>query len=176
MRAIAPAVLLMTALLLAACAPATPPPPTTLPPTQPLNTAAPTPTPTQPPAPTATVTLPPSAADIAQTQAAQRTLSAPAPLGTPTDPIAEELGALAVLRFAQEQDLAPERIRVVSVEAVTWPDSALGCTAQPPTPEGATAAPGIPGYRIRVQVRPAGASATYHTDFIRVLKCDAEQE
>jgi hypothetical protein len=82
---------------------------------------------------------------------------------------------LALARFAREQGIDAERVRVVRVESVVWPDAALGCGTPAPTPDGATAAPGIPGYRVRVQVRPAGAAATYHTDFVRILRCDIDQ-
>lgn len=149
-------------------------PTNTPPPTQALNTAVPTSTATPPPPPTATVTFPPSAAEFVQTESAERTASAPAPTGTPSDPVAQELGELAIGRFAREQNLNPQSIRVVSIEAVVWPDASLGCGTPAPTPEGATAAAGIPGYKIRVQVRPAGAAATYHADFIRVIRCSDE--
>jgi hypothetical protein len=168
-----PIVLLLAALMASACTSA-PTPTTTPPPTQALNTAVPTDTPTLPPAPTATVTQPPSAAEVGLTEAARQTASAPAPDGTPTDPVAEELAALAVDRFAREENISAQTIRVVEIETVVWPDASLGCGTPAPTPDGATAAPGIPGYRILVQVRPAGASATYHTDFIRVIRCDGE--
>jgi len=137
------------------------------------NSAAPTPTATNAPPPTVTVTFPPSAAEFVQTESAQRTADAPSALtGTPVDPVAQELGALAIGRFSREEGFDLDTIRVVEIESVTWPDSSLGCGATAPTPDGATAAPGIPGYRIRVQVRPAGAAATYHADFVRVIRCD----
>jgi hypothetical protein len=88
--------------------------------------------------------------------------------------VAQELGALAVERFAREKDLDPQTIRVVSLESVIWPDASLGCNTPDATPNGATIVAGIPGYRIRVQVRPAGAAATYHADFVRIIKCSDE--
>lgn len=173
MRRLTGFLLACAALMLGACGGEGLPTPTPVP-TQALNTAVPTATATVPRPPTATVTLPPSAAEFVQTEAAQSTASAPAPTGTPADPVAQELGALAVGRFAREEDLDPDTIRVVSIESVMWSDATLGCGTPAPTPNGATAAPGIPGYRIRVQVRPAGAAATYHADFVRVIKCNDE--
>lgn len=150
-------------------------PTATPPPTQLLNTAAPTPTDTLAPPPTATVTFPPSAAEFVQTEAANQTASAPVPTGTPLDPVAQELGALAIGRFAREEGLDPDSIRVVDIDSVTWPDATLGCGTPVPTPDNATAPPGIPGYKIRVQVRPAGAAATYHADFVRVIRCNNDE-
>jgi len=163
------------ALMLSACGGSSAPTGTP-PPTQALNTAVPTPTTTDAPAPTVTVTFPPSAAEFVQTESAQRTADAPiALIGTPVDPVAQELGALAVGRFAREEGFDLDAIRVVEIESVIWPDSSLGCGTAAPTPDGATAAVGIPGYRIRVQVRPAGAAATYHADFVRVIRCGDQE-
>ncbi len=161
------------ALMLSACGAGDSAPTRTPPPTQALNTAVPTHTATDAPPPTVTVTFPPSAAEFVQTESAQHTAEAPAtPTGTPVDPVAQELAALAAGRFAREEGFDPDAIRVVEIESVMWPDATLGCGTPVPTPNGVTAAPGIPGYRIRVQVRPAGAAATYHADFIRIIRCD----
>jgi len=164
------------ALMLSACGGESTP--TDIPlPTQPLNTAIPTATATDAPIPTVTVTFPPSAAEFVQTESARHTAEAPALTGTPIDPVAQELGEVAIERFAREEGFAPATIRVVNIDSVVWPDASLGCGTPAPTPDGATPAAGIPGYRILVQVRPAGASATYHADFVRVIRCnDARDE
>lgn len=87
-----------------------------------------------------------------------------------SDPIAAELAALAQARVSDETELPTSRIRVVSVEAVRWSDTSLGC----PQAEGNYEAVEIDGYRI---VLTAGETTyIFHTDFDRVLPCDEGDE
>jgi hypothetical protein len=52
----------------------------------------------------------------------------------------------------------PADVRVVAVDAVTWPDSSLGCGR----PDESALQVLTPGYRIVIEVR--GARLNYHTD------------
>lgn len=81
----------------------------------------------------------------------------------PPSPSTEQLAPAALLQAAlqlaaAEQNLAPNLLRVLSVEPVQWPDTALGC----PQPGMLYAAVITPGYRIVL----AGPDTTYtvHTD------------
>lgn len=86
------------------------------------------------------------------------------------DPIAAELTTLAQARVSDETDLPTTRIRVVSVEAVRWTDTSLGC----PQADQDYQATEIGGYRI---VLSAGENSyIFHTDFDRVIPCDETDE
>ncbi len=91
---------------------------------------------------------------------------------TPTlsDPVASELVALAQRRLAQDLGLPAQRIRLVEVTAVIWPDTSLGC----PQP-GETYAQGtFDGYRIVLSA--SDQEYIFHTDFDRAIPCAAEDE
>ncbi len=82
------------------------------------------------------------------------------PAATEVEPLA---GAEQVIRLAQEDlaqrlSLAPEAIRLVSVEAVEWPDTSLGC----PQPGMMYAQVITPGFRMMLEAE--GERYTYHTD------------
>ncbi len=86
-------------------------------------------------------------------------LAACQPVRPPSpEPAPSALLQAALQWAAAEQNLAPNLLRVVSVEPVQWPDAALGC----PQPDMLYAAVITPGYRIVL----AGPDATYtlHTD------------
>jgi hypothetical protein len=57
---------------------------------------------------------------------------------------------------AQRTRLDPSQLRVALAEAVTWPDSALGC----PEPGRQYAQALVSGYRIRIQA--GGETLEYH--------------
>jgi hypothetical protein len=88
---------------------------------------------------------------------------AAAPDGRPPVAVAPEslpVGLLDTLRreAANAADADPAEVRVVSVDAVTWPDSSLGCgRADESALQVLT-----PGYAVVVEVR--GAQFTLHTD------------
>ena len=159
---------LVAALLLAACSSG--------------GTAAPEPTqtlipPTETPIPqvilpTATpeATLPrPGDIAVASPQAAASDAPADS-ISLETDPVAAELVALARRRIAQELNLPSQRVQLVEIQAVRWPDSSLGCPAA-----GQAYTQGeVDGYRM---VLSAGDRQYYfHTDFDRALPCDAARE
>lgn len=85
------------------------------------------------------------------------------------DPVAAELVVVAQGRLGRELDLPEAVMQPVSVRPLTWPDASLGCPAPdqtyPPRP--------IPGYRIVLRV--GEAEYRFHTDFERVLRCDAPE-
>mgnify|MGYP005841997265 CR=1 FL=1 len=59
---------------------------------------------------------------------------------------------------AATRGLAPAALRIIAVEAVNWPDAALGC----PQPDMIYAAVITPGYR--VVLATADATIVVHTD------------
>ena len=72
-------------------------------------------------------------------------------------------GAQRVVQLAQEDlarrlDLSPEAIEVLSVEAVDWPDTSLGC----PQPGMMYAQVITPGFRLVLEAE--GQIYHYHTD------------
>jgi hypothetical protein len=87
-----------------------------------------------------------------------------------TDPVAAELVALAQRRVAQDLGLPTRRIRLVEVSAYAWNDTSLGC----PLPGEVYTPLIVDGYRI---VLTAGEQEyIFHTDFDRVIACDAANE
>ncbi len=96
-----------------------------------------------------------------------------APTSTPAAPGAEPpAGAEAVVRLAQEDlaqrlGLTPEAIRLVSAEAVEWPDTSLGC----PRPGMMYAQVITPGFLVVLEA--GGRTYEYHTDTGRfVVLCE----
>lgn len=73
--------------------------------------------------------------------------------------------ALAKADLALRIGIDQEQIAVVSVKAVTWPDTGLGC----PEPGMFYAQVLTPGYRILLS--HAGVQYTYHSDQARVVYC-----
>lgn len=86
------------------------------------------------------------------------------------DAIAAELAALAQRRVAQDLNLPTRRVRIVEVQAFVWPDISLGC----PKPDETYLVGDIGGYRIVLEV--GDVKYFFHTDFDRVVSCDAENE
>lgn len=86
------------------------------------------------------------------------------------DPVATELVAIAQRLVAEQTGLPTRRIRVVSVQDLTWRDSSLGC----PAPDQAVAQVETPGYRIIVAA--GDAEYLFHTDVDRVIPCDPANE
>jgi hypothetical protein len=86
----------------------------------------------------------------------------PIPVTEPTE-VKPPAGSEQAVRLAQEDlarklGLASEAIRVVSVEAVEWRDTSLGC----PQPGMMYAQVITPGYRVVLQA--GGQRYDYHTD------------
>ncbi len=86
------------------------------------------------------------------------------------DPVAAELAALAQRRLAEELDIPAGRVRVLEVTPYKWTDSSLGC----PLAGEAYSPVQIDGYRIMLAV--SGNEYIFHTDFDRLLACDADDE
>lgn len=81
-------------------------------------------------------------------------MEAPAPGGRDPEAMLVERARQAL---AARLGLAPDEVTVSSVEAVTWPDSALGC----PAPDMMYLQVLTPGYRIVLEA--GGTEYTYHT-------------
>lgn len=86
------------------------------------------------------------------------------------DPIASELAMLAQRRLGTTLDLPTLRIAVVSVDPYIWTDTSLGC----PQPGESYTPLDIDGYRIVLNARDQ--EYIFHTDFDRVIPCDADHE
>lgn len=130
--------------LLSACAPPPPPVAGTPGPAPALAEAA-TPSPTPSPAPTAT--------PVETVESATRGELAP----MPQDPVVERLIQRAKEDLAAWRRVRVDEIQVAQVEAVTWPDSSLGC----PKPGYMYAQVLTPGYRIVLSAQ--GRTYEYHT-------------
>lgn len=91
----------------------------------------------------------------------QPTMSVPTPSAEPTvgvvPPGAQDVVALAQEDLAQRLTVDQEAIDVISVEAVEWPNTSLGCP-EPGKTYGETVNPGF-----RIILRAAGERYTYHT-------------
>lgn len=122
-----------------------------------LILAACTPSPTQPPAAPVRATRSPAASHTPQ-------LVSPMPTERPTEtpppgdvPLQEDLTVdLTVADLAARLESAPSAVDVVSVEAVVWPDSSLGC----PRPGEFYLQVETPGWRITL--RAEGETYDYH--------------
>jgi hypothetical protein len=95
----------------------------------------------------------------------------PTPATTPTgvEPPAEAKEAVRLARenLAQKLGLAPGAIRLISVEAVEWRDTSLGC----PQPGMMYAQVITPGFRAVLEAE--GKRYDYHTDAGRfVVLCE----
>ncbi|MFN8377346.1 MAG: hypothetical protein U0452_01640 [Anaerolineae bacterium] len=163
-RAIAIGLLLVFALAGCTGAPATAVPTLTLIP----STATPTAT---PPGPTVTPQSLTSPEDLEATHVVPTQAQASPGLSlVDVDPVAADLAALAQRRTAEQLDLPTRRITVVDVQAVVWPDTSLGC----PQPDMMYTQVQVNGYRIVVEA--AGEQTVFHTDFDRVIPCEAGDE
>jgi len=81
------------------------------------------------------------------------------PLATPgLSAEAETTVQAAIADLAAKRKISSDKVQVVSVEAVDWPDTSLGC----PQPGMFYAQVIVPGYRIVLSVE--GQQVTYHTD------------
>jgi hypothetical protein len=111
-----------------------------------------------------------TAVPTVQPETEERTMT-PTPPGEATEAKlpseAEEAVQLAQEDLRQRLDLAPEAIRLVSVEAVDWPDTSLGC----PEPGMMYAQVITPGFRVVLEAERE--TYEYHTHQGRVVVlCD----
>lgn len=74
---------------------------------------------------------------------------------------------LCVSTLATQLAIPAEKIQILDVEAVEWPDTSLGC----PEPGMMYAQVITPGYRVRLQA--GEAIYTLHTDGKRAVSCTA---
>jgi hypothetical protein len=128
--------------------------------------------------PTLAQTEPPTAEDTGLLASTLLALTPTPPNFVPDDdlygsglsPVVAELVQIARRRLVQQLGIPTQRVRLVSIEPYRWTDSSLGC----PLP-GQTYYPVISdGYRILLT---AGDRAYYfHTDFDRVIQCEAGYE
>lgn len=72
--------------------------------------------------------------------------------------IAEQAANLAVKDLSTRLGLDPSRIKVLSIESMSWADTALGC----PRPGESYAQQTVPGYRLRLEADRQ--AYIYHTD------------
>ncbi|NIN69986.1 MAG: hypothetical protein GTO63_35950 [Anaerolineae bacterium] len=87
------------------------------------------------------------------------------PAATEVEPPAKAEQAILLARedLARRLGLAPEAIRLVSVEAVEWSDASLGC----PQPGMMYAQVITPGFRVVLEAE--GQTYEYHTDTGRLV-------
>jgi len=76
---------------------------------------------------------------------------------------------LARTNAATRAGVSPDQVSVVDVQAVEWPNFALGCPQQ--LPRFAVAEVTVPGFIVQLDV--AGTPMTYHTDRgLRAIPCE----
>lgn len=105
-----------------------------------------------------------------------RLIALPDPTKLPATPVAtpgeesDRVLSIATADLATRLALDPARIRLLSAEAVIWPDTSLGC----PRPGEVYAQQTIPGYRLRLGAN--GQDYIYHTDTdSAVILCSEEE-
>lgn len=86
------------------------------------------------------------------------------------DPIAAELVAIAQREVAESLDLPLRRVRLIEIEPYVWSDASLGC----PRPGQSYAA--VESYGYRIIIGAGNEEYIFHTDFDRVLPCEAGRE
>ncbi len=132
------------------------------------------PTATNTPIPqTATITLTPlpRASDLSTATPAIEDVSAtPVPDQTIDDPVAAELVGLAQRRVAEMTNMPVRRVQVVEVSSYKWTDISLGC----PNTDATYPLQEVDGYRIVLSVD--NHQYIFHTDFDRVVACEAAKE
>jgi hypothetical protein len=90
---------------------------------------------------------------------------------TPLPPEAEQVVRLAIEDLVGRLDLAPEAIQLVSVEAVEWPDTSLGC----PQPGMMYAQVITPGFLVILEA--GGEGYAYHTNRAdQVVLCQPQED
>jgi hypothetical protein len=81
---------------------------------------------------------------------------APVPVHTPVMTTLASVTEQALADAAKRTGLGPGDLKVLSAEAVTWPDGSLGC----PQPGMMYTQALVPGYRVRIEA--AGQVLDYH--------------
>jgi len=124
-----------------------------------------------PQTPTVTLTPLPRAGDLSTaTPAVEAGSAAVVPDQTTNDPVAAELVGLAQRRVAELTNMPVRRVQIVEVAPYKWTDISLGC----PSPDVTYPKQEVDGYRIVLSVD--SQQYIFHTDFDRVVACDASKE
>ncbi len=124
-----------------------------------------------PQTPTLTLTPLPRAGDLSTaTPAVEDAPATTSPDQTFDDPVAGELVGLAQRRVAELTNMPVRRVQVVEVSSYKWTDISLGC----PSPDVTYPVQEVDGYRIVLSVD--NKQYIFHTDFDRVVACDAAKE
>ncbi|MBI1279339.1 MAG: hypothetical protein GC179_14520 [Anaerolineaceae bacterium] len=124
-----------------------------------------------PQTPTLTLTPLPRAGDLSTaTPAVGETAATDEANQTIDDPVAAELVGLAQRRVAELTSMPVRRVQVVDVTAYKWTDISLGC----PNPDTTYPTQEVDGYRIVLSVD--SQEYIFHTDFDRIVACDAAKE
>lgn len=98
-----------------------------------------------------------------ETEMPTPTVPAPEATETPRPSAGERMVELARRDLARRLDLDAAEVRVMSVEAVDWPDASLGC----PQPGMAYTQVVTPGFRVVLEAE--GRTYEYHTDRGRLM-------
>ena len=77
---------------------------------------------------------------------------------SPISPDQQAMADATVMWAAEQLGVSAEEIAMVSIEAIEWPDSALGC----PQPDMVYAAVITPGYQVTITAQ--GTTYLVHTD------------
>jgi hypothetical protein len=88
----------------------------------------------------------------------------------PLDPIAQFMVDLTARDAARRLDIPPEDLTLVSLIALTWPDSSIGC----PKSNAEYANDPTPGYRI--VFRAVEQPLIYHTSIREIARCAPDEE
>ncbi len=123
-----------------------------------------------PQTPTITLTPLPRASDLSTATPAVNDSATTSADQSLDDPVAAELVGLAQRRVAETTNLPVRRVEVVEVQSYQWTDVSLGC----PGPDKSYAQQDVDGYRI--VLRANDQEFIFHTDFDRVVACDAANE
>ncbi|WP_119071735.1 hypothetical protein [Aggregatilinea lenta] len=115
------------------------------------------PTATTAPLPLPQMTLPPTATDLPSALTIGATPTPVNVLRIPED--AEAFIQRAMDDLAAQEDVERDAIRLLSIDAFTWPDTALGCASQADADMVSTQ---VPGYRILLSAEDR--IVVYHTD------------
>jgi hypothetical protein len=87
-----------------------------------------------------------------------------------TDPVALQETNAAIDDLSKRTGIPKSDIKVVSVEAVQWPDTSLGC----PQPDKMYAQVVVPGYRIILEA--GGQTYDYHSAGAGVGLCQPQKQ
>lgn len=124
-----------------------------------------------PQTPTITLTPLPRAGDLSTAVPALEDATLPPSTDQASDdPVAAELVGLARHRVSELTNMPVRRVEIVEVTAYKWVDISLGC----PNKDETYPQQEVDGYRIVLSAD--SKQFIFHTDFDRVVACDADRE